>query len=84
MILSNFNGENTPVPQVDSQAESTSTSNIGQPDKQNVHFIAKESVKSNLSNPDSADFPSIMDIQISDLGGGVWTVLGYVVNPEKG
>lgn len=48
------------------------------PDNFNVHFIAKETIKTILKDPQDAEFPPITDIQITDLGNGTWTVLGYV------
>ena len=44
----------------------------------NANFIAKETIKTMLSDPKDAEFPSITDIQITNLGNGTWTVLGYV------
>lgn len=48
------------------------------PDKFSAHFIAKEMIKGMLKDPEGAEFPSITDIQITNLGNGTWTVLGYV------
>ncbi|MDD2369652.1 MAG: zinc-ribbon domain-containing protein [Sulfuricurvum sp.] len=64
-------------------SDETKPAQLSLPENYNAHFIAKQTIKSMLSDPKDAEFPSITDIQITNLGNGTWTVLGYV-NAKNG